>query len=171
MIPDVGDGATSVMAIYRQLSALAYKFVRLFVRLSPDYLPTISSRLSPDYLLDNSSGSASCSCISRPTSPRVLRRKPILSEQALPVLRRSPRTRSCPITRGLRRRRHADSHTIEDIRRGADRTHHACRRDHSRAANGRSATLHETNHVVGTAGSKHPRASHSGSAVDWRRQR
>jgi hypothetical protein len=48
-------------------------------------------------------------------SPRVIRRKPILSEQALPVLRRSPRTRSCPILVDAEGDCHADSLSTNEV--------------------------------------------------------
>jgi hypothetical protein len=51
----------------------------LGVQFSSDYLLS-------DYLLDNFSGSAHCSRVRQSTHlTRVIRRKPILSEQALPV--------------------------------------------------------------------------------------
>jgi len=50
-----------------------------------------SDSLLSDSLLDIPSGSAHCAEVRRNPLTRVFRRKPILSEQALPVLRRSPR--------------------------------------------------------------------------------
>jgi hypothetical protein len=67
-----------------------------------------------------------CRSFNAHASSRVFRRKPNLSEDALPVLRRSPRTCSCPNPRGLRRRLPCGIAHIENIlRRGADRTCHA----------------------------------------------
>jgi len=69
--------------------------------------PLSLQEFHPNCSLDNRSGGAHCSAVPRDPPHQSLSRKPILSEQALPVLRRSPRTRQCPILvdlGGLRRR-------------------------------------------------------------------
>jgi hypothetical protein len=55
---------------------------------------SLGVQFSSDSLLDILSGSAHRAQVRRNPLTRVIRRKPILSEQALPVLRRSPRTLS-----------------------------------------------------------------------------
>src|SRR5579864_9180719 len=81
-----------------------------------DFSPVTSLgvQFSSDSLLDNPSGSAHCALVRRNALTRVIRRKPILPEQALPVLPRSPRSRPCPILVDAEGDRHADSQTIED---------------------------------------------------------
>jgi hypothetical protein len=54
------------------------------IDLSP--VTSLGVQFSSDYLLDNFSGSAHCSRVRQSTHlTRVIRKKPILSEQALPV--------------------------------------------------------------------------------------
>ena len=67
----------SVRTTYRQLPALAYNVCSTLFLTTP-----LGARIVLRYVATHLT--------------RVLRRKPILSEQALPVLRRSPRIRTCP---------------------------------------------------------------------------
>ena len=61
-----------------------------------------SGRCGQPNFLDKGSGSAQCAAVRRKT--RQSPRSPILTEQALPVSRRSPRTRPARNHRGRRRR-------------------------------------------------------------------
>lgn len=57
------------------------------------FTPKLDVTILVRRLLENPYRSAHCAAVRRNPLTRVIRRKPILSEQALPVLQRSPRPR------------------------------------------------------------------------------